>query len=199
MRNLVLVFAVAAIIIASGRGWLRAADLVQVEMRTNVGVIVLELDRERAPRTVENFLKYVERRFYDGTVFHRIIVNFMIQGGGFDRRDLKTPKAGLPAIPNESANGLPNKKYTIAMARGDHPDSATSQFFINTANHNSHLDRRDNTFQGAGHCVFGRVTRGFEVVDAIELAPVRPVENNVASEPIDAVVIEQVSVLGALR
>lgn len=136
-----------------------------VEMVTSSGTIKIELFAEQAPVTVSNFLAYVDSGFYDGTVFHRVIRNFMIQGGGFDAALNRKPTR--PPIANEAANGLRNTRGTIAMARTMLPDSATSQFFINTSNNGS-LDYRNDTPHGIGYCVFGRVVAGEAVVDAIQ-------------------------------
>jgi cyclophilin family peptidyl-prolyl cis-trans isomerase len=134
-----------------------------VELETSEGTILIELDPDKAPKTVANFLEYVASGHYAGTVFHRVIDGFMIQGGGLDEK--LQEKQTLPPVPNEASNGLKNKKYTIAMARTNDPDSATCQFFINTAD-NSFLDR--NEAQGnPGYTVFGRVVKGLEVVDKI--------------------------------
>lgn len=133
-----------------------------VKLHTSKGVIILQLDAEKAPVTVKNFLEYVNSGFYSGTIFHRVIGNFMIQGGGFEPG--MTQKKTNPPIKNEAANGLKNDKYTIAMARTGDPNSATAQFFINV---------KDNDFlnypgqDGWGYCVFGKVVEGQEVVDAI--------------------------------
>ena len=139
-------------------------DTVQVRMETSSGTLVLELDAGAAPITTENFLKYVDDDFYDGTIFHRVIKGFMIQGGGYDR-DFK-PKATLPPIHNEADNGLKNERGTIAMARTNNPHSATAQFFINSVD-NEFLNHRAKNPQGWGYAVFGRVVEGLEVVDAI--------------------------------
>ena len=136
----------------------------KVTMETSVGTITLELDGEKSPKTVANFVKYAGDGFYDGTIFHRVIDGFMIQGGGFTR-DLNQ-KQTREAIPNEAANGLKNRRGTIAMARTMMPDSATSQFFINLVD-NDFLDFRSETPQGYGYAVFGEVTDGMDVVDAI--------------------------------
>ena len=135
-----------------------------VKLHTNHGNITIELDAERAPATVKNFLDYVTSGFYDNTVFHRVIDGFMIQGGGFEagmkEKDTKKP------IRNEAANGLTNDKYTIAMARTSDPHSASAQFFINLKD-NLFLDYTAPNAQGYGYCVFGKVVSGTEVVDAI--------------------------------
>jgi len=136
-------------------------------MAKKLGNIVIELNAEKAPKTVENFLTYCNEDFYKGTIFHRVIKNFMIQGGGFkadmDKQDTKLP------IENEANNGLKNLRGTIAMARTQDPHSATAQFFINTVdNHN--LNHQNKTLNGWGYCVFGMVVEGMNVVDEIENA-----------------------------
>lgn len=136
----------------------------KVVISTNMGDITVELDAAKAPVTVTNFLAYVDEKFYDGTIFHRVIPRFMIQGGGFDA-SLRQKKTRSP-IRNEAGNGLKNVRGTIAMARTMVIDSATAQFFINTVD-NGFLDHRDESVQGFGYAVFGRVTAGMEVVDAI--------------------------------
>jgi cyclophilin family peptidyl-prolyl cis-trans isomerase len=133
-----------------------------VVMDTSLGKIVLELNVDKAPITVKNFLRYVDDKHYDGTIFHRVISDFMIQGGGFTP-GLRQEKETREPIKNEAANGLSNERGTIAMARLDDPDSATAQFFINVAN-NARLDR---TPDKPGYTVFGKVIAGIEVVDAI--------------------------------
>ena len=135
-----------------------------VEMTTTAGVIRIELDDQKAPGTVENFLSYVRKGHYDNTVFHRVIKGFMVQGGGFEP-GMKQKATDAP-IQNESANGLRNEKYSLAMARTSAPHSASVQFFINTTN-NSFLDK-DRSQDGWGYAVFGKVVGGTEVVDAIE-------------------------------
>jgi len=135
----------------------------QVEIKTSMGDIVVELDREKAPKSVDNFLQYVRSGFYKGTIFHRVIDGFMIQGGGFDEK-LKQKPTKAP-IPIESNNGLSNAPYTIAMARMGNPNSANSQFFINVAN-NTGLDYPGQ--DGYGYAVFGKVIQGQETVDKIK-------------------------------
>lgn len=160
-------------------------------LHTNHGDITLELDKDKAPNTVENFLEYVNQGFYEGTIFHRVIDGFMIQGGGYATgMDYKNP---LDPIKNEASNGLSNKKGTISMARTMDPHSASSQFFINVAD-NGFLDFQDETTEGWGYCVFGKVTEGQDVVDKI--AKVSTTEKagheNVPNEDI---VIERVEVV----
>ncbi|MFQ6104993.1 MAG: peptidylprolyl isomerase [Candidatus Glassbacteria bacterium] len=158
-------------------------------METSMGAITIELYRDKAPISVENFLSYVKDGFYDGLIFHRVIENFMIQGGGFtpdmQKKDTKAP------IKNEAGNGLSNKRGTIAMARTRVIDSATSQFFINVVD-NLQLDHKDETIDGFGYCVFGKVTDGMDVVDKI-----RKVETATKSRyrnvPVDPVVIKKVT------
>ena len=134
-----------------------------ITLSTNLGNIVLELDAEKAPVTVENFLGYAKSGYYNGTIFHRVIDGFMIQGGGFDS-SMKQKSTEKP-IKNEANNGLKNNKYTIAMARTSIPDSATSQFFINV-NNNDFLNYPGQ--DGWGYCVFGKVTEGTDIVDKIQ-------------------------------
>ena len=140
----------------------------QISMKTNYGEIVLELDREKAPLSVENFIRYVEEGLYNGTIFHRVIKDFMIQGGGFSADFIK--KTTYSPIKNEAGNGLKNTRGTIAMARTSEPDSATSQFFINTVD-NGFLDHTSPTLDGWGYAVFGKVVNGMEVVDKIRNIP----------------------------
>jgi peptidyl-prolyl cis-trans isomerase B (cyclophilin B) len=144
-----------------------AADNPKIEMETSKGKIVIELFPAKAPVTVNNFLNYVDTKFYDGTIFHRVIPKFMIQGGGFTA-DMKRKSAGEP-IKNEADNGLKNDRGTIAMARTNDPHSATAQFFINTVN-NDFLNHKSKTSQGWGYVVFGKVVAGMDVVDAISSA-----------------------------
>ena len=137
----------------------------QVDLETSAGTIRVELDDERAPETVKNFLTNVENGHYDGTVFHRVIKGFMVQGGGFEPGMNQKPTGST--IQNEASNGLKNDKYTLAMARTSAPHSATAQFFINAAD-NEFLNFKSETPQGWGYAVFGRVVSGQDVVDAIE-------------------------------
>jgi peptidyl-prolyl cis-trans isomerase B (cyclophilin B) len=137
----------------------------QVDLETSAGTIRVELDDEKAPETVKNFLTNVENGHYDGTVFHRVIKGFMVQGGGFEPGMSQKPTGST--IKNEASNGLKNDKYTLAMARTSAPHSATAQFFINAAD-NEFLNFKSETPQGWGYAVFGRVVSGQDVVDAIE-------------------------------
>ena len=139
-----------------------------VVMKTTAGTVTLELDVDKAPKTVENFLAYVDAGFYDNTLFHRVIKGFMIQGGGFTKG--MKQKETRPPIENEADNGLKNDRGTIAMARTSFPHSATSQFFINLVDNNP-LNYTAKTSRGWGYCVFGHVTDGMDVVDAIAKVP----------------------------
>lgn len=155
----------------------------RVRLETNHGVIVLALDSKAAPKTVENFLSYVRSGFYDGTIFHRVIKGFMVQGGGLTADMQKKPTR--EPILNEADNGLKNQRGTVAMARTNQPNSATSQFFINSAD-NSFLDHKDKTMQGWGYCVFGKVVEGMNVVDYIESLPttVKDGRHDVPTSPV---------------
>jgi cyclophilin family peptidyl-prolyl cis-trans isomerase len=160
-----------------------------IKLETSVGSITLELYPDKAPTTVSNFVQYVDSGFYNGTIFHRVIRSFMIQGGGFDtnlsRKSTKAP------IRNEAANGLKNDRGTIAMARTALPDSATSQFFINTVD-NASLNFRDSTTRGIGYCVFGRVVEGMDVVDTIQSVKTG-YRAGMADVPVEAVLIKNAS------
>jgi peptidyl-prolyl cis-trans isomerase B (cyclophilin B) len=140
----------------------------RVRLETSHGVIILELDSKSAPKTVENFLNYVSDGFYDGTIFHRVIKGFMLQGGGFTA-DMKKKPAQSP-ITNEADNRLRNKRGTVAMARTQDPHSATSQFFINSVD-NAFLDYKGKNSRDWGYCVFGKVVEGMDVVETIEGLP----------------------------
>jgi peptidyl-prolyl cis-trans isomerase B (cyclophilin B) len=137
----------------------------QVDLQTSAGTLRIELDDEKAPKSVANFLAYAAAGHYENTVFHRVIKGFMLQGGGFEAGMKQKPTQ--PPIANEANNGLKNKRYTLAMARTSDPHSATSQFFINTVD-NGFLDFRAENAQGWGYAVFGRVVEGMDVVEAIE-------------------------------
>ena len=163
----------------------------QVKLTTSHGAITLKLDAEKAPKTVENFLAYVKAGHYDNTIFHRVIKGFMIQGGGFEP-GMKQKETRAP-IDNEAANGLKNKRGTIAMARTGDPHSATAQFFINVVD-NDFLDFKSPSGQGWGYCVFGEVTEGLDVIDAIK--GVRTGNKGFHQDvPVDDVVIQKAEAL----
>jgi peptidyl-prolyl cis-trans isomerase A (cyclophilin A) len=166
---------VAAVALASA---LTPALAQKVRLDTSMGAVVIELDASKAPKTVDNFVQYVKAQHYDGTVFHRVIDGFMVQGGGM-KADM-TEKPTRPPIVLEAANGLSNQRGTIAMARTGNPNSATAQFFINVAD-NSRLDTA-----GGGYAVFGKVTEGMDVIDKIKAVPVsdKAGHQNVPVEPV---------------
>ena len=188
MRNLVL----ASLMLVAATAW---AQNPRVEMKTSAGRIVIELDAANAPKTSANFLQYAKDGFYNGTIFHRVIDGFMIQGGGFDR-DMRQKQTREP-IANEAGRsskaGLRNDVGTVAMARTSDPNSATAQFFINV-HRNDFLNFREPTSQGYGYAVFGRVVEGMEVVQRIAKVPTATVGpyQNVPRSP---VVIESATVL----
>ncbi len=161
----------------------------KVAINTNLGKIVVELDSAKAPKTVENFLAYVDSKFYDGTIFHRVIDGFMIQGGGHTK-DMQRKTTREPVV-NESKNGLSNARGTIAMARTNDPNSATSQWFINTVDNARGLDA-GKTGDGSGYTVFGKVTEGMDVVDKISKVKTTSVAGN-QNVPVDPVIIESVT------
>lgn len=162
-----------------------------VRLKTNFGDIVLELDGEKAPKTVANFLEYVQAGFYDETIFHRVIDGFMIQGGGFSS-GMKEKETRDP-VENEAANGLTNDRYTVAMARTSDPHSATAQFFINVKN-NDFLNFTEASRNGYGYCVFGKVVQGQEVVDQIKTVATTN-RGGHSDVPRDEVIIESASVM----
>jgi peptidyl-prolyl cis-trans isomerase A (cyclophilin A)/peptidyl-prolyl cis-trans isomerase B (cyclophilin B) len=178
----------AAAMLLAAHAW--AADP-QVALQTSMGEIVLELNQEKAPITVANFLQYVKSGAYKGTIFHRVIDGFMIQGGGMDEKF--RGRATRKPIKNESTNGLSNAAYTVAMAREANPDSATSQFFINVVD-NPGLDYPN--MQGSGYTVFGKVVKGQEVVDKIKGVLVDDI-HGMQNVPVTPVVIKSVSILKA--
>lgn len=186
-----LVLASLAAIGSAADSTATGASKVTVQMQTNMGTIVLELDAAKAPKTVANFLDYARSGFYDGTIFHRVIPNFMIQGGGFEpgmqQKDTRAP------IKNEADNGLKNELGSIAMARTPNPDSATAQFFINTKD-NDFLNYSAPTPQGWGYCVFGKVVEGLDVVKKIEKVATGS-RNGHGDVPKEDVVIEKVTVV----
>ncbi len=162
-----------------------------VYIKTNVGGFTIELYPDKAPETVANFLNYVEKGYYSGTIFHRVIKSFMIQGGGF-MPDMTQKETG-PPIKNEAYNGLKNKKYTLAMARTDVVDSATSQFFVNTKD-NGNLDHRKKTQDGFGYCVFAKVIEGTEVIDKIELVKTAT-KGSYGDVPVKPVIIKAMTLM----
>ncbi|MDC8758324.1 peptidylprolyl isomerase [Janthinobacterium fluminis] len=168
---------------------LAAGAAPQVTLKTNLGVIVLELDQEKAPKSVENFLQYVKSGFYKGTIFHRVIDGFMVQGGGFNKNMLQKP-TNKP-VQNEAKNGLQNLPYTIAMARTADPHSATSQFFINVGE-NTPLDYPGR--DGFGYTVFGKVVKGMDVVDKIKSTPVAD-SGMYQNVPVTPIVIESATLV----
>ena len=164
----------------------------KVEIKTSLGDIVVELDPARAPLTVENFLQYVKARHYDGTLFHRVMPGFMIQGGGFTP-DFQEKPTGKP-VRNEASNGVPNTVGTIAMARTNEPHSATAQFFINVAD-NRMLNFRFPTIEGYGYAVFGKVVKGMDVVDRIVKVPTGPGPAPHQNVPAKPVIIKSIRVV----
>lgn len=168
----------------------------RVSLKTNQGEIVVELDPAKAPKSVDNFLQYVKSGYYDGTIFHRVIDNFMIQGGGYSTE--LTGKGGLRApVQNEADNGLSNARGTIAMARTMDPHSATSQFFINVADNKAldHVSKADG--RTWGYAVFGKVVSGMEVVDKIKVMPTNAFSPEFQNLPRPYVVIEKATVIEA--
>jgi peptidyl-prolyl cis-trans isomerase B (cyclophilin B) len=162
-----------------------------VKLHTNQGEITIDLDEQRAPLTVANFLQYVEDGHYDNTIFHRVIDGFMIQGGGFEPG--MKQKATRAPVKNEADNGVKNVAYTVAMARTSEPHSASSQFFINVSD-NAFLDHTAPTSNGWGYCVFGRVTEGTDVVDRIKGIETGR-KGGHQDVPLDDVVIEKAEVV----
>ena len=166
--------------------------MAKVKLSTNHGDIILQLDAEKAPKTVENFVQYVKEGHYDNTVFHRVIKGFMIQGGGFEPG--MSQKKTRASIQNEADNGLKNAKYTIAMARTMEPHSASAQFFIN-ASDNDFLNHSGKNVQGWGYAVFGEVIEGREVVDAIEKVATGSKAGH-QDVPKEDVIIEKAEIIG---
>ena len=166
-------------------------SLSKVTLTTNFGDITLELNAEKAPITVANFLQYVESGHYDGVIFHRVIDGFMVQGGGFDANMKQKKTKG--EIKNEADNGLGNDNYTVAMARTSVPDSASSQFFINIAD-NDFLNHTAPTSSGWGYCVFGKVVEGMDIVDKIKAVKTTSKAGH-RDVPVEPVIIEKASVI----
>lgn len=200
--------ATGAIVLGSVIAFADAADkkqaapnqtgIVTVQVTTNAGEIVMELNAEKAPRSVQNFLQYAAKGHYDDTVFHRVIDGFMVQGGGLDQ--FLKEKPTLDPVPNEASNGLKNEPYSVAMARTSDPNSATSQFFINTGD--NHFLNREEADDGYGYTVFGKVVDGQEVVDKINKAPTQIVPNPafpamlMRDVPADPIMITKVTIQG---
>lgn len=185
-RNfLSLITAAALSSVVTLPGSVHAEGMPKVSMKTSFGEIVLELNPEKAPKSVDNFLQYVKAGHYNGTTFHRVIEGFMIQGGGYDAKGNEKPTRA--PIPIESKNGLRNQVYTVAMARTGDPNSATSQFFINV-NNNRFLDYPGQ--DGYGYTVFGKVIKGTEVVDKI-----KAVETGRRDMPVTPVIIESATII----
>ncbi len=181
-RSLLILTATLAL---GSAGSAAAADAPQILLKTSMGDITLELNQEKAPKSVANFLQYVKSGHYNGTIFHRVIGSFMIQGGGFDASMKQKPTN--PPIENEASNGLKNEPYSVAMARTSNPNSATAQFFINVKN-NGFLNYPGQ--DGAGYAVFGKVVKGTEVVDKI-----KDVQTGPGDVPAKPVVIESASLV----
>lgn len=196
MRYLLLSFTCFCLLISSALSTASAADSIskkRIKLETTEGNIVLELDITRAPLSVLNFMNYVRDGFYDGTIFHRVIKDFMIQGGGFTpEMERKQPKA---PILNEADNGLKNLRGTVAMARTSDPHSATAQFFINTVD-NPFLNHTSKTPRGWGYAVFGRIVKGMKVVDKIRnqrTGPNGPFRSDV---PLKMMLIQKATIIG---
>jgi cyclophilin family peptidyl-prolyl cis-trans isomerase len=170
----------------------KAGDLPRVKMQTSMGIMEIELFEDKSPRTVKNFLKYVESKYYPGLVFHRVVSGWLIQGGGYDEKlnNFETE----PAIRNEATNGLKNVRGTIAMARHWDPNSAESQFFINLKD-NSSFDHKNRTPQGYGYCVFGKVVKGMDVADAIGEVETHAVADFDKDVPVEHIFINKVELL----
>lgn len=188
MKNLFYLVLIMLVVVQSAVAADQATVNPRVALETSKGRIVIELFPQKAPATVKNFLSYVDAGFYDGTVFHRVIPKFMIQGGGLTV-DMKIKPTEKP-VPNEADNSLKNTRGSVAMARTPNPHSATSQFFINTADNES-LNHREKTSQGWGYAVFGQVTEGMAVIDAI--SGVKTGSSGMFRDvPVEPVVIEKV-------
>ncbi len=189
MTRQILIATIVSVGFLAGLALAQAPASTKVLMKTSKGDITIELNAAKAPITVKNFLSYVQDGYFAGTIFHRVIPGFMIQGGGLTA-DMHE-KASKPAIKNEAGNGLKNNRGTIAMARTPEVDSATCQFFINLVNNNG-LDHKDDTENGFGYCVFGKVVAGMDVVDAIAKVKTgnRSGHQNVPLEPITILSVE---------
>jgi peptidyl-prolyl cis-trans isomerase B (cyclophilin B) len=186
-----LLLALSALYLETGSSQMNPADTTTVQMQTSMGTITLELYPDKAPVTVENFLGYIRDGFYDGTVFHRVIPGFMLQGGGFGPDMAEKPTRS--PIQNEANNGLKNDTGTVAMARTPNPHSASSQFFINLKD-NDFLNFTAETQQGWGYAVFGKVSDGMDVVHAIAAVPTGS-HGAHQDVPVEPVIIEKVTIL----
>ncbi len=197
MRHLLSALSTAAVLVlglcAAGAASAQAPNP-QVEFKTSAGSFTLELYPDKAPKTVANFLQYVKEGFYKGTIFHRVIPGFMVQGGGFERNMQEKAKTRA-SIDNEAGNGLKNDLGTIAMARTNAPHSATAQFFINVTN-NDALNHREPTQAGYGYAVFGKVTKGMDVVMKIVKVPTGNTSQH-KNVPLTPIVIEDVVLVAA--
>lgn len=188
-----LISMIATVVLAVGPMMAKAEDHPRVKLQTSMGDVVIELAPEKAPKSVANFLEYTKAGFYDGTIFHRVISSFMIQGGGFTEKYQQ--KATRAPIPNEANNGLKNVKGSIAMARTNDPMSATAQFFVNVVD-NEFLNYRSSTPDGWGYAVFGKVVEGMDVIDKMRAVPTGaggPFGSDVPAKPI---VIQRATVVG---
>lgn len=196
------VFCLSAVLSLTSLLTASAADPVFVEIETTKGNIVLELNAERAPISVENFMKYVEKKHYEGTIFHRVKPEFMIQGGGMDEKLSERPT--MAEIRNEAGNGLKNDEYTVAMARRGDPHSASCQFYINSSENNSFLNQ-DLARGNYGYAVFGKVIAGKDVVDTIELVKTKAVPHPkdptqlMRDVPAEPVTINSIKKMGAAK
>jgi peptidyl-prolyl cis-trans isomerase B (cyclophilin B) len=191
-----LAFIIALILLVLGIFWLvplseKAKEIKVVTFETTMGPIVIELFEEDAPITTKNFLDYANSGFYDGTLFHRVVPGFVIQGGGLEPR--MQEKAGNPPIENEANNGQKNLKWSLSMARTSDPNSATSQFFINLEN-NTNLDHTSETPQGWGYAVFGTVIDGFETVEAIASVSTGSAGNHQEDVPLEDITVQKTRV-----
>jgi cyclophilin family peptidyl-prolyl cis-trans isomerase len=193
VRRAACMLAVVAVLLGCGAAG-AASHGERVAFDTSDGRFVVQLDPAKAPKTVANFLRYVREGFYKGTIFHRVVRGFIIQGGGYTA-DFRLKSTHAP-IPDEAGNGLENLRGTIAMARTADPNSATSQFYINLSN-NRFLDRRSDTPAGAGYAVFGRVVDGMQVVDRIAASPIGSRGPFPRDVPVHSVVIRSVSIVPA--
>ena len=192
MNQILTVVMIIAVVAGTTMAQEKSTPNPQVVMETSKGEIVLELYPDKAPLTVKNFLSYIETGFFNGTIFHRVIPGFMIQGGGFSANMQKKPT--LPPIKNEADNGLKNDRSTIAMARTRDPHSATAQFFINTVD-NTFLNYKSPTVSGWGYAVFGKVIQGMQVVDAISKVKTgtKGPFRNVPKTPVEIIKVSKVA------